>query len=908
MARERAAELATKYSSRSIGSRSQVSAEPASTPLPGTQVAISRSSPAVPDKPWSGLTAGTTHLEYFARANPQELVSPQPWTLGLVDTVLEAADKGKLFLCLVWPLRMPSPVLLHALASAERNFAKDMRGLRAVLFPGTASSRSVLNGVLVNREQYSELYRQVWDISTPAAKVCTHTKSDSFLAMLAVLNDIRIRHPELPNPSLSEIVPTFIFDNDQRNWKTVVESPLERSVRKVTNLAHRRDLRKKVSAEWNSLSEAPGALTVMRPGSRKEHWTCALGDKALRGQGKPELFLLDATTASDVLRQKAISRIPEFLKLAQEHGYEKTGGVIVTDDPRTYFVLRSRLTDTGLTVDSRVFAAEAEDPLLSATPRPAGWVPEQKGNPRFSVGIVDRDAASVAMAFHRLAQKTGNDDVPGHRELMAACLYVLRLSNMPAGYSDLTEAMAEAMAETGAADFASQRNTWTTVELCITAAMAGGAFGAARNEVETALGRARKMIDDWTDATPMAARLLSEVRKYAVVSQATISIVLPGQRYIALAHRYLSRKLGDDWPAAEAYVDFQAHGALRNSLGTSSHARHYVFVGITSDVLRTLLAHPDIPHGTAVLIAYKQAESTLKTLAGMKGIPEFKPYRGRIGLLMQELESRLAEVPNPLQIERLGEMSLTFKLDETAGVDPTTEQHYYKYELEGGGYAYASGWVYRYEADEDTFFKRAGAGQIAPGDYVFEMSDALRSKMEDALQISSNGMGTSALPQRMLLRLYHQDVQRRCAALFAETKQTKLARAIHAKMAAIDSDASNCRLGRIYYWIQLKDGETAPHAPRDAKHFRLFCAALDISEQDTLNYWNFIKNARRLNQNLGRVLAAQYAEILFQPESAATYRKIPLDTIHKLQQEALSCVFRVERVIPPESQTRGLQA
>lgn len=60
-----------------------------------------------------------------------------------------------------------------------------------------------------------------------------------------------------------------------------------------------------------------------------------------------------------------------------------------------------------------------------------------------------------------------------------------------------------------------------------------------------------------------------------------------------------------------------------------------------------------------------------------------------------------------------------------------------------------------------------------------------------------------------------------------------------------------------------------------------------------------MRNARRLNQYLGRELVARYAEILFQPESAATYRKVSEDVIRQLQQEALRCVYRVEQVVPP---------
>ena len=60
-------------------------------------------------------------------------------------------------------------------------------------------------------------------------------------------------------------------------------------------------------------------------------------------------------------------------------------------------------------------------------------------------------------------------------------------------------------------------------------------------------------------------------------------------------------------------------------------------------------------------------------------MPELKAYRGRIGLLIQELERRLAEVPNLQSAERLGELSLTFNFDERGGVDPATEQSYYRW-------------------------------------------------------------------------------------------------------------------------------------------------------------------------------------------------------------------------------------
>jgi hypothetical protein len=307
-----------------------------------------------------------------------------------------------------------------------------------------------------------------------------------------------------------------------------------------------------------------------------------------------------------------------------------------------------------------------------------------------------------------------------------------------------------------------------------------------------------------------------------------------------------------------------------------------------------------VPHGTAVLVAYRQADSTLATLTSMKEVDAFKAYRGRIGLLAHELERRLAEVPNPLVISKLREMPLTFNFEDNGHEGQSGEQAYYKFELEGGGRAYASGWVYRHVPDEDPPFRRAAASSIQPGDFIFDMSDELRAKLESSLHLNGEGVSSVVDPVRMLLKLYHDDVQRRCALMFTSTKRSALAREIHAKMVELDSKAADCQPGRVYYWLalQAKD-DTRPHASKDAKYFNVFCKALGITDEAAEQHWGFVRNARRLNQYLGRELVARYAEILFQPESAATYRKVPEDVIRQLQQEALRCVYRVEHVVPP---------
>jgi len=824
-------------------------------------------------------------------------VAEQTWTREIVDTLLRAADQGGVTLCLVWPAKLTALPLLHALANVERVFAKDLRGVRTLLYPGTHACRASLHSVLANREALGALYRGLWVRQQRGSlEVVSNTFSPAFLGALWALNHVAQYAPEAPNPSLAELIPVFVFDPAKRDWASTTLNPLERTLAKVERLALRRDLRQRVSLEWGIADKAPGALMVMHHSAKKESWRIGLTARALEGDGRPEVLLLDATDAAMRTNYTAVRRIPDFLSLARENGLSDAGVVIVTDDPKTFFILRAQLSDVVSTLQTRVWAAEADEVMLSSHPVGADWRPGQRSNSNFSVSIVDRDASQLALAFQRLTGAAGGEESSAHKALFDACMYILRLSNMPAGYADLTAASTEA----GEGNYDSPQNAWTPVKLRLASALDSGALNSVRDSVEHAIGRAERLIDDWNEATPMASRMLAEVRKHAVIRRQSISLVLPSNRYVLLAHRFLRRKLGVDWAAAEEHIEWHTLAAVSKTLSGDRIGHNLVFVGINPDVLRILMTHPEVPHGTAVLVAYRQAESTLTTLTSMKEVDAFKAYRGRIGLLAQELERRLAEVPNPLAISKLREMPFTFTFDDNGNNGQISEQSYYRFELEGGRRAYGAGWVYRYLPDEDPPFRRAAASAIQPGDFIFDMTDELRAKLETSLHLNGEGVSSVVDPVRMLLKLYHDDVQRRCEMLFTSTKRSALAREIRAKMVELDPTAADCRPGRVYYWLVLtsKD-DTRPHAAKDSKYFKIFCKALGISDEAAEQHWGFVRSARRLNQYLGRELVARYAEILFQPESATTYRKVPEEVIRQLQQEALRCVYRVEKVLPP---------
>jgi hypothetical protein len=255
-------ELVRKFIARPIGSK-RVKEKAAKLAAPQTSHPPAPMIPLRPQRDWAGVRAGAAPLEYFSRTGNQAL-SSQPWTRGLVNALLEAADQGTIHLALIWPAKLNSLPLIHALANVERNFARDLRGLRTLLFPGSHSSRSTLQGTLANRKQLAKFYQSVWVTQGNANTTEeTCTSSPSFLAALGALNDIQNRHPDVANPSLAELVPAFVFDTSEKGWSTPVASPLKRTLSKVEKLAHRRDLRDKVNIEWPDPNNAPGALMVL---------------------------------------------------------------------------------------------------------------------------------------------------------------------------------------------------------------------------------------------------------------------------------------------------------------------------------------------------------------------------------------------------------------------------------------------------------------------------------------------------------------------------------------------------------------------------------------------------------------------------------------------------------------------
>ncbi len=846
--------------------------------------------------PWKGARVQLIADRTFHETASGTAARLQPWARTLINVALDASESGGVHLCFIWPAEFEPIALLHSLINLERHFAKDMFGIRTLLYPGTHATRLSLNSFSSSRKDLVDLYRSMLTTEGGYAHFEPATSSKAFESVLEALNNIEMWGNEAPDPNLGALTPVFVFDHGQNAWEPEARVQLDNELRKIARRSNRRDIKEQVSSEWSDTIEAPGAMFVLHSETSRKDWKEALASKALSGLHRPELLIFNGTSRASQSSFGSVQRIPELLRFAMDNGYQACGSLVITDDPRSFFSLRARLAELRIAFTTKVLAAEGEQAILATNALPDGWQPAQRTLAYCTASIVDRDASQVALAFQRIANDSGSEGDASHAAAMTACLFVLRLSNLPAGFSDLSKL------DDNETDYRRRENSWVHVKTGLEASLTAGAFNRKRDELERAVAKAERLIDDWSDATPMAARLLSEVKKYALDSRSGLSIVLPNVHYVELARRFLKRKLGADWERSDQRTTWITQSAVKTALATRAQASHFVFVGINRTILKLLVTHQDIPHGSTILVAYRQANGTLITLRGLREVAEFKAYRGRIGLLIQELERRLAEVPNPLLIGKIGDINLTFRFDETGGSSSGGEQNAHKFELENGRSMFAAGWVYRYGSEETPHFRRVAASAVNVGDLVFEMGEELRTELESELHVGSTSSRSALYPERILLKLYHDEVQNRCSRIFGAKTRSVLARAILEAMIRIDPKVRDCRPGRIYYWLALgSEGDTRPHAPKDSKYFKVFCKALQMDEEQATRHWNFIRNARRLNQNLGRELATRYAEILFQPESAEVYRKLSEVAIKRLQASAVRCVFRVEAIVAPLS-------
>mgnify|MGYP000889069329 CR=1 FL=1 len=846
----------------------------------------------------------------FDRDHPDAQLHTEKWARDLINLMLTASVHPGIHICLVWPGRPLALPLFHAQATLARLAIKDLKGIRTLMYPVKQTTYHAFHHFLLDRDLLIKSVRQVWADVNGRTEMIALRSCEGKSELLMALANIKNYKPDTPYPTVSEVIPTFHYKQEADSWGTYEERYLARSITKLS-LAHRRAVREKVKSSLSLPENAPDAIFGIPYGTKKATWAKALNKKLFKSN-KFDLLLLDATSDMQKTNYKSIQLIPEFIASYRESLGSIPGTVIVTDNPATAFHLKKRLADEfSLRSTIRIHVTEKNETGFCIAKQPDDFIPAQRGLRHYGVAIMDRDACSLALTLQKSSNEFGAD-----AEMQQACLnvahYLMQLCHLPGGYADLGNWLEEEERNS----YLTAKLTWPNRFASLQRLLTAGRAGAFSRSIEQALAKADGFIQNWTDATPMALRLLKEVSKISPKSKHNLGLVFLQSSYIPIAERFLRRKLPElgksyeDLRSHLEYINFREFHKRPESFST---IERFIFVGATDDLLRILLATDLVPAHSSLFLSYRQAYSYQQQLNILKSLDELRPYKGRVGELALEFDQRLSEIPNPIAVEKLRVPNFNFDFDAPpASSGDEYDSPYWTLTLEGNDILYSTKRVYKYNPDEDPPFKSVNVESIKIGDSVFCMTEDLRQEVEATLRslgFTSFSRGSSFAA---MLDIYHQHVRTQSATLYPAKNRREQARKILEKMIEINEDMKDCTLSRVGYWLDLDSTEAdrAPQAARDWKHFEAFAKALAISEVLYKDFWIYaINSTRREHQIAGRELTDFYTNILFAPESLQVYQKVPQKTIGYLMQRALDCVFSVMNIdSPTASQIKDMEA
>lgn len=810
----------------------------------------------------------------------------QPWAAKLASTLLDRAQDKKISIRLLWPVEIDALAGLHAVASLSRVLHTDLAGLRTLYYPGTHATWTTLDRLAADRKQLEQLWQQLYE--TPPRQMST-----SFKEVLDACNEIENYNQSVPQPQLRQLIPSFIYEPRAKKWTDTKNPPLERLLTKVDRLRRREMMRSKIEPEWRNPAAAPGALLVLPRGIKRKEIKQALTVKVVGCAVRANVMLVDARGRSAAADPQSLRRLPDLLRTVYESSGSPMGTLIVTDDPTEYFVLRRRLADADYSIDGEILAGEGEANEWLAAPhaRSADWRPDSRSMINFTVAILDQQAALLARQFGKIAEEVREEGAAVEDPFRNAQAFVMSVSSLPGGLVDLESA------ETEEREYLTRDLEWARIEGAIGKSVTEGNASTQRKQIALAIARVHRHLVDCQNGTPLALKLREQVNKYAVDSREGLTIVLSTPRNIAVAQRFLSRVLGDKWVAAKTRIDWLTLSQAWIELKSRSGHRRLVLVGLNPKIVRFLVTHPEVPTGTCVLVPLQRAVGVTQTLKGLVSSETLKPYRGRLSGLLKALDHRLVEINDIETLTRSLESISMSTPRHAAAPSAPPDPKAYRFQLEDGRIVTSTGTLFRYDGIEGDEFSRVQARTIEPGDCIFEMSDEIRDEIEAAIIPPGATVDTS--PARKALALYHFMVKDAVDSRFpATTKQARL-RAIQLKMLEIDPASSDISISKLSYWVNLKDGDSAPHGARAFDEFVLFCQVLGIAKDIAAKFWERILRVRFENQREGRNLNAIYAEILFNPESSEVYRNLSTEVVARIRAKALDCVFQVVDVQAP---------
>jgi len=836
--------------------------------------------------------------------------------IRLVDLYLHAARHRTRHIVLSWPNSPTTLALVHGLATLERWMDGDKQGVRGLLYPTKSNAFFPLNHLHFGRAAVVERARVLLEVQPNPEVTRSMPHKDAFLFSL---NSLRPDAQEQFNPSVNELLPTFLARPGFHGWEDCSDKLLAHLSAKLTRRAQAKAL-KGTSKSIGQPATAPDALFAFDGRMTEAEQDAAL--KALNSTNNPpEVVLIRATKDVRGSSTGWRGRVAKFIhKLDISFGDKRPGIVVVLDEPYAIRALQDELTEharkrerLGERGVKAPFFQVLGVPFLAKSEGLLSPGETERSNPEprsFDVHVVDGDSAKTVRRLSRLASSAhGGRDAA--QPILEAMLYLTRIGALPCGISDLTDYLS-------GSDISSATRAafdWLGHVAAIRDFERGGGVHGQRGELEACITDGSNLFAKYQAATPFAMRLAKLVESSVCAGQA-IGLVFASNLNRLLAERFLRRYTG--YEQAGKFADLEAHVHFLTARQLEEQRdllvqRTVAFVGLNQEALRFLMTDNGVPDGASVLITQRNGQ-VLR--AGLEPIstrfPEFAAFKPRIDAFL----SKLGDLPEDASVFSSGDYTLpTFRVELAADVsngpgemDPDA----WKICLEGGSALYRrpTHRVYVYDPSShlatDRGFRSAEISSLEIGDKVFVMSGELREMVEQSLRDAGVQIQTDKTFEGAL-RTYHQQVSEKLASRFTEKTKSDQVRSLRKAMVAINPalEAELPSEQAMRHWIDLgASANTAfeqlkPQAPLKEANFRAFASALGFSPLEAAYLWQrvilAIRNSRRID---GRHVSDIYAYMLLQPESAMVHSSITRQTLQQLFERARANVWTVEAVGP----------
>jgi hypothetical protein len=853
---------------------------------------------------------------------------PSPALVQLVDLYLQVAHSRTRQIALIWPTAPKTLMTIHALATLERWKAGDKLGVRGAIYPAKSNIFYPLNHLHYDRQQMLALTRdlvQLSGLSTAQIPIVRDLpEKDTFLLSLSSIHNAP---QESFNPTVSDLLPTYLATAGFSRWASCSHALLKHVTTRVKKRSHKQSLRINCD-DIGDPRKAPDAIFALDGRMSKDELRKAL--QKLAECGAPDVVLVNATRTVRKSGRGWDRHVARFcITLEEVFGKDKRPGIlIITDEPHAAIGLRKQLHELNdkLRQHERYWKGH-EDYRISAicngTPddalMEAGLNSIEMPMPRdFDVEVVDAEANAVISKLYRIGNALGRTEA---QPVLDAAGYLSRMAALPCGVATLTEWLSLSTTS----DQSRRVFSWLTYHAALTVFAQQEKCGAEKGNILECLKTGTRLFENYQAATPFAERLASLVGHYAVSKKQQVVLVFTSAVYRRLAERFLADYAnypnGASYDSFDDRIEFLQSNQLTGRLDQLQD-RQLIFAGLDDEGLRLVMIDNRIAEHTAILLTTRTGQYLKGTLEPLvTRFDGFKALKPRMESILRHLHKLTVD----RSILSLGDYVMpTFLSEQGAEVEEDTkgsadDPEAWRISLENGRTLYwrPAHLVYLYDPTSEFAtergFRTCHVSELKEGDRLFYMSPELRELVEATLTAAGVPIAHD-MSFEADLRDYHEEVKRRLTERFPAQFRAEQVRQLRAHIFA-DLEVSNPKISKelpgqaaVAHWTNLgAAADTAfenlqPQAPQRREYFSAFGRALGFKPVEIEYFWRHvitpIRNVRRLD---GRQLSERYTYMLLNPESAMLNAGIPRETIKMLFSKARDNVVVIEKVDFPRS-------